>query len=111
MLFRALTFVFWSSVALLAAWLVFNAFAPGLVGALPGGEPGASLVQAVLFGVVAACSGALAWLEFRGDPVEEGEYGGWTMRSLFYAVVFALSFFVFPRPLELVLRALRRAAG
>jgi hypothetical protein len=34
-------------------------------------------------------------LEFRGDPVEEGEHGGWTMRSLFYAIVFAPSFFVF----------------
>jgi len=91
--FKALTLVFWASVALLAAWLALNALAPGLVGALLGG-PGASLAQAVLFGVVAASSGVLAWLEFRGDPVEEGEYGGWTMRSLFYAVVFALSFFV-----------------
>jgi len=96
LLLKALALAFWVSVSVLAAWLAFNAFAPGLVGALPGGEPGASLVQAVLFGVVAACSGALArgW-SYRGDPVEEGERGGWTMRSPFYAIIFALSFFVF----------------
>ncbi len=32
--------------------------------------------------------------EWRSNPVEESEYGEWTNKQLFYAVAFALSFFV-----------------
>jgi hypothetical protein len=91
---RALTLVFWTVVALLVAWVVLNAVAHSLVEGLFG-RSGARLVQTGLIGAVAACSGLLAWLEFRSNPVEEGEYGNWTGRALLYAIFFAISFFVF----------------
>ena len=76
---RVLNIVFWVAAVLLVASLVlFNA----------------QVVNAVLMVVVVACSGALAWYEFRLNPMADTERGEWTSRQLFYALVFAITFFV-----------------
>src|SRR3712207_8581921 len=41
-------------------------------------DEGLEVVNAVLIGTVAACSGLIAWYEFRANPAEEAEYGEWT---------------------------------
>ncbi len=40
------------------------------------------------------CSGGIAWVEFRGNPVADTERGEWTNKMLFYALVFTITFFV-----------------
>jgi len=76
---RVLNIVFWVAAVLLVASLVlFNA----------------QVVNAVLMVVVVVCSGALAWYEFRLNPMADTERGEWTSRQLFYALVFAITFFV-----------------
>ena len=44
--------------------------------------------------VVTMTSGAIAWVEFRSNPEEDAERGEWTNKMLFYALVFAITFFV-----------------
>ena len=96
---RILTAIFWVAAALLAASL-FVAFLSYdfLVGLLS--DKGLSVVNAVLIGTVTVCSGLLAWYEFRANPAEEAEYGEWTGRMAFYAMVFGItlvmSFFFVP---------------
>jgi hypothetical protein len=76
---RVLNVVFWVAAALLLVSLVlFNA----------------QVVKAVLMVAVVACSGALAWYEFRLNPMADTERGEWTGRQLFYALVFTITFFV-----------------
>lgn len=43
---------------------------------------------------IATCSGLILWCEWRNDPADQSEYGEWTNKQLFYAIVFAISFFV-----------------
>ena len=76
---RVLNVVFWVAAALLAAALAFLD-APG--------------VNVVLMVAVVVCSGAIAWYEFRLNPMADTERGEWTGRQLFYALVFAITFFV-----------------
>ena len=40
------------------------------------------------------CSGVLALYEFRLNPLSQTERGEWIGRQLFYALVFAIGFFV-----------------
>jgi len=54
----------------------------------------APVVNAVLMVVVVVCSGALAWYEFRLNPMADTERGEWTNRQLVYALVFTITFFV-----------------
>ena len=76
---RALNVAFWVVAALLGASLLFL---------------DAPIVNAVLLLAVGLCSGALAWYEFRLNPMDDTERGEWTGRQLFYALVFTVSFFV-----------------
>jgi hypothetical protein len=76
---RVLNVVFWVVAALLVVSLVLLD--------LP-------VVNAVLMVAVVASSGALAWYEFRLNPMADTERGEWTGRQLFYGLVFTISFFV-----------------
>ena len=76
---RVLNVVFWIVAALLVAALFFL---------------DAPVVNAVLMVAVVLCSGAIAWYEFRLNPMADTERGEWTGRQLFYALVFAIGFFV-----------------
>jgi hypothetical protein len=76
---RALNVAFWVVAALLGASLLFL---------------DAPIVNAVLLLAVGLCSGALAWYEFRLNPMDDTERGEWTGRQLSYALVFTVSFFV-----------------
>jgi hypothetical protein len=76
---RVLNVVLWVAAALLVASLVLL---------------DAQVLNAVLMVAVVVCSGAIAWYEFRLDPMADTERGEWTGRQLFYALVFTLTFFV-----------------
>jgi hypothetical protein len=76
---RVLNVVFWIAAALLAASLLFLT---------------APVVNAVLLVAVVICSGAIAWYEFRLNPMADTERGEWTGRQLFYALAFTITFFV-----------------
>jgi hypothetical protein len=76
---RVLNVAFWAVAALLGASLLFL---------------DAPIVNAVLLLAVVVCSGALAWYEFRLNPMADTERGEWTSRQLFYALIFTVSFFV-----------------
>ena len=76
---RVLNVVFWVAAALLVASLVLL---------------DVPVVNAVLMVAVVACSGAIAWYEFRLNPMEDTERGAWTGRQLFYGLVFTITFFV-----------------
>ncbi len=43
---------------------------------------------------VVVSSGAIAWYEFRLNPMADTERGEWTGRQLFYALAFTITFFV-----------------
>jgi hypothetical protein len=70
---------FWVAAALLVVSLVFLA---------------APIVNAILMVAVVVSSGALAWYEFRLNPLADTERGEWTGRQLFYGLVFTITFFV-----------------
>jgi hypothetical protein len=76
---RVLNVVFWVVAALLLASLVLL---------------DAPVVNAVLMVAVVVCSGALAWYEFRLNPMADTERGEWTGRQLFFALVFTITFFI-----------------
>jgi hypothetical protein len=76
---RVLNEVFWIAAALLVASLLFLT---------------APVVNAVLLVAVVICSGAIAWYEFRLNPMADTERGEWTGRQLFYALAFTITFFV-----------------
>ncbi len=71
--------VFWVAAALLVASLVFL---------------DAPVINAVLMVAVVVSSGAIAWYEFRLNPMADTERGEWTGRQLFYALAFTITFFV-----------------
>ena len=76
---RILNIVFWVAAPLLVLSLFFL---------------DVPVVIAVLMVVVVVCSGAIAWYEFRLNPMADTERGEWTNRQLFYGLVFAITFFV-----------------
>jgi hypothetical protein len=76
---RVLDVIFWITAAALVGALLFL------------DEPA---VIAVLMAVVVLCSGVMAFYEFRLNPLSDTERGEWTVRQLFYALVFAIGFFV-----------------
>jgi hypothetical protein len=90
---RILTAIFWVAASLLVAslvvaWLSYN-FMVGLLS-----DKGLGVVNAVLMGTVVVCFGLIAWYEFRANPAEEAEYGEWTGRMTFYAIVFGITLFL-----------------
>ena len=78
-LVRVLDIVFWITAAALVGAFIFL------------GEP---VFNAFLMVVLVVCSGLLALYEFRLNPLSQTERGEWTGRQLFYALVFAIGFFV-----------------
>jgi hypothetical protein len=76
---QVLNVVLWVAAALLVASLVLL---------------DAQVLNAVLMVAVVVCSGAIAWYEFRLNPMADTERGEWTGRQLFYALVFTITFFV-----------------
>jgi hypothetical protein len=76
---RVLNVVFWVAAALLVASL-------GLLDA--------PVVNAILLVTVVVSSGALAWYEFRLNPMADTERGEWTGRQLFYGLVFTIALFL-----------------
>jgi hypothetical protein len=82
-----LTGVFWVAVALLVVLFAVPSFA-GNSGVL------LRLLTGMALLVVAASSGAIAWVEFGSNPAEDAEHGEWTNRMLFYGLAFAIAFFV-----------------
>jgi hypothetical protein len=90
---RILTAIFWVAAPLLVASLLVAFLSYDfMVGLLS--YKGLSVVNAVLMGTVVICSGLLAWYEFRANPLEEAEYGEWTGRMTFYAIVFGITLFM-----------------
>ena len=90
---RILTTIFWVAASLLLASL-FVAFLSYdfMVGLFS--DEGLEVVNAVLMGTVMVSSGLIAWYEFRANPAEEAEYGEWTARMCFYALVFGITLFM-----------------
>jgi hypothetical protein len=82
-----LTVVFWVAAAIFVVMIALYAFTQSM-GAWLSWTMGISLL------VVTVTSGAIAWVEFRSNPEEDAERGEWTNKMLFYALVFALTFFV-----------------
>ncbi|CAN5258055.1 MAG: hypothetical protein M3Q62_09580 [Actinomycetota bacterium] len=76
---RVLNVLFWVAAALLVAALVLL---------------DAPVFNAILMVAVVVCSGAIAWYEFRLNPMADTERGEWTGRQLFYALAFTITFFV-----------------
>jgi hypothetical protein len=76
---RVLDVLFWIIAALLVGAVAFL------------DEPA---VTAVLMTLLVVCSGVLALYEFRLNPLSDTERGEWTVRQLFYALVFSIGFFV-----------------
>jgi ABC-type nickel/cobalt efflux system permease component RcnA len=82
-----LTVVFWVAAAIFVVMIALYASTQSM-GAWLSWTMGISLL------VVTVTSGAIAWVEFRSNPEEDAERGEWTNKMLFYALVFALTFFV-----------------
>jgi FtsH-binding integral membrane protein len=83
----ALTVVFWVAAAVCVVVVAVYAYTQSM-GTWLSWMTGISLLA------VTASSGALAWIEFRGNPKEDAERGEWTNKMLFYGLVFAGTFFV-----------------
>jgi hypothetical protein len=83
---RVLTAVFWVAAPICMVVLVASSFAESVGWLL--WATGISLL------LVMMCSGGIAWVEFRGNPVADTERGEWTNKMLFYALVFTITLFV-----------------
>ncbi len=90
---RILTAIFWVASSLLVASL-FVAFLSYDFMVRLFSDEGLEVVNAVLMRTVMVSSGLIAWYEFRANPAEEAEYGEWTARMSFYAVVFGITLFM-----------------
>jgi len=82
-----LTVVFWVAAAICVVMIAVYALTQSM-GAWLSWMTGISLL------FVAISSGAIAWVEFRSNPKEDAERGEWTNKMLFFALVFAGTFFV-----------------
>lgn len=90
---RILTTIFWVAAPVFVALVALSGLNYGLlVGML--GDWGLRLVFGMLVSVALICSGTIAWYEFRANPLEEAEYGEWTGKMLFWAIVFGITLFV-----------------
>ena len=91
---RILGAIFWVAAPVFVAMVVVSWLDYGLLEGLLG-DGGMRFVSGVLVGVVLICSGLIAWYEFRANPLEEAsEYGEWTGRMTFYAIVFGITLFL-----------------
>jgi hypothetical protein len=90
---RILTAIFWVAASLLVGSLFVAFLSYDFLVGLFSGE-GLEVVNAVLMGTVMVSSGLIAWYEFRANPAEEAEYGEWTAKMSFYALVFGITLFM-----------------
>lgn len=90
LIFRCLTITFWLSVAATLTWLSLSSTSLGDAFSIGNSQT----VFTLLTVTIATCSGLILWCEWRNDPADQSEYGEWTNKQLFYAIVFAISFFV-----------------
>ena len=88
MFFRALTIVFWVTVALTVGWVAVSSWDYDLASGLFG-EKGSRLTTTLLRGAVAALSGRLVLHHRRAGGDEEY----WTVAELVYALILFLSLF------------------
>jgi hypothetical protein len=79
--------VFWVSAAVCMMMIAVYSFTQSM-GTWLSWMTGISLL------VVMVCSGAIAWVEFGSNPMEDAERGEWTNKMLFFGLVFAGTFFV-----------------
>jgi hypothetical protein len=84
---RVLTAVFWVAAPIFVVLIAVSAFTNS-IGALQSLITGISLLFVVL------SSGAITWVEFRSNPLDDAERGEWTNKMLFYGLVFGMTFFV-----------------
>jgi cytochrome b561 len=82
-----ITVIFWIAAAILVVLFAVPSFV-GSTGTWLHWMIGITLL------VVVACSGAIAWVEFKDNPTQDAERGEWTNKMLFYGLVFAITFFV-----------------
>ena len=82
-----LTVVFWVAALIFVGLMVWYALT-GIV------ETAVSLATGISLLVVTVTSGAITWIELRNNPLDDTERGEWTNKMLFYALVFAITFFV-----------------
>jgi hypothetical protein len=90
---RVLNVVFWVAAALLVVSLTLSYLSYDFMAGLLS-DKGLRVVNAVLMGAVVVCSGAITAYEFWLNPLEDTERGEWTGRTLFYAIVFAITLFM-----------------
>lgn len=90
---RILNAIFWVAASLFVASLFVASLSYDFMVRLLSDEV-LEFVNAVLIGTVTVSSGLIAWYEFRTNPAEEAEYGEWTGRMSFYAVVFGITLFL-----------------
>ena len=83
-LLNVLTVVFWVAAPIFVALIAVSAFTER-IGALQSLITGTSLLVVVL------SSGAIAWVEFKSNPMDEAERGEWTNKMLFYGLVFGFT--------------------
>jgi hypothetical protein len=84
---RVLTVVFWIAASICVVVIAASSFTQSS-GAWLLWTTGISLLLVML------CSGAIAWVEFRKNPMADTERGEWTNKMLFYALVCTITFFV-----------------
>ena len=83
-LLQVLTVVFWVAAPIFVALIAVSAFTER-IGALQSLITGISLLAVVL------SSGAIAWVEFKSNPMDDTERGEWTNKMLFYGLVFGFT--------------------
>ena len=86
-LLHVLTVVFWVAAPIFVVLIAVSAFTER-IGAWQSLATGISLLVVVL------SSGAIAWVEFKSNPMDDAERGEWTNKMLFYGIVFGIAFAV-----------------
>src|SRR5215210_4639224 len=84
---RVLTAVFWVAAPIFVVLIVVSSVTQSI-------GPTQSLITGISLSVVVISSGAIAWVEFRSNPLDDSERGEWTNKMLFYGLVFGMTFAV-----------------
>jgi hypothetical protein len=83
-LLQVLTVVFWVAAPLFVVLIAVSAFIERI-------GPLQSLITGISLLVVVLSSGAIAWVEFRSNTLDDSERGEWTNKMLFYGLVFGFT--------------------
>lgn len=90
---RFLTVLFWVASIAFVMLTVLSGWNASLAESLVG-ERGFLFARVGSLCFACLCSGLLLRHEWSKTPVDQSEYGEWTGMGIFYAIVFAISFFV-----------------